>query len=447
MTTRRRNTRKVFLAGIILALLCGLFTVMPLKTFAANVTSLSIEGNTYDATDLAGNPGGTGWSWDNAAQELTLNGYNDAGISATGDLVINVTGSTTNTITSANKGIFVDLSLTLKGDGDLTIIAVDDGIYADDDVDIFGDGHLQITSSDDDGIFSLSGDIRISGSRSVEIQSEIVCIDAGLNAVISTSGDVILTSENGYGIYADFLDIVISGSGNLTVTASDDGFWAVDGVILSGSGDVVVNAGDRGIYAGGGDVTISGSGKVTVDAYNEAIYLDDSGTQLLLEGTGCPLTFSSEAKIAVYNGGDGNSPVGGSTLSTYNKVTGAPDTAEVIYDKTTYRLTTSVNGGHGTISAGEENIASGEIRTILFTPDKDYEIDKVTVNGIETPVKSNVLDVLMDSDKEVIVTYKYTGVPKTGDHSDWIRWIIIMLAAGAGLSGIVLLYRRKGKKN
>ena len=72
----------------------------------------------------------------------------------------------------------------------------------------------------------------------------------------------------------------------------------------------------------------------------------------------------------------------------------------------TYDLTTSVNGGHGTISAGENGITEGTSKIITFTPDSGYEIDKVMVNGTETTVTGNTLTVTMDGNKNVVVTYK-----------------------------------------
>ena len=72
----------------------------------------------------------------------------------------------------------------------------------------------------------------------------------------------------------------------------------------------------------------------------------------------------------------------------------------------TYNLTTSVNGGHGKISAGENGITEGTSKIITFTPDSGYEIDKVMVNGTETTVTGNTLTVTMDGNKNVVVTYK-----------------------------------------
>ena len=86
--------------------------------------------------------------------------------------------------------------------------------------------------------------------------------------------------------------------------------------------------------------------------------------------------------------------------------------------ETTYSLTTQVNGGHGTISASKTGLAAGSHETIVFTPDSGYEIDTVTVNGVKAEVLSNTLEVIMDADKTVIVTYK--SIPHTHSYgADW----------------------------
>ena len=86
--------------------------------------------------------------------------------------------------------------------------------------------------------------------------------------------------------------------------------------------------------------------------------------------------------------------------------------------ETTYSLTTQVNGEHGTISASKAGLAAGSHETIVFTPDSGYKIDTVTVNGVKAEVLSNMLEVIMDADKTVIVTYK--GIPHVHNHGkDW----------------------------
>ena len=86
---------------------------------------------------------------------------------------------------------------------------------------------------------------------------------------------------------------------------------------------------------------------------------------------------------------------------------------------TTYSLTTQVNGGHGTISASKTGLTEGSTETVTFTPDDGYEIDLVTVNGVVTDVLSNILNVTMDADKTVIVTYK--AIPHTHTYDQKIQ--------------------------
>ena len=86
---------------------------------------------------------------------------------------------------------------------------------------------------------------------------------------------------------------------------------------------------------------------------------------------------------------------------------------------TTYSLTTQVNGGHGTISASKTGLTEGSTETVTFTPDDGYEIDLVTVNGVATDVLSNILNVTMDANKTVIVTYK--AIPHTHTYDQEIQ--------------------------
>ena len=125
--------------------------------------------------------------------------------------------------------------------------------------------------------------------------------------------------------------------------------------------------------------------------------------------------------------------------------------------ETTYSLTTQVNGGHGTISASKAGLTAGSHETIVFTPDSGYEIDTVTVNGVKAEVRSNMLEVIMDADKTVIVTYKgstvkssdqpdksgKTASSNTGDSSNPVLWSALLFISGGAVIGTTVVSRKK----
>ena len=99
--------------------------------------------------------------------------------------------------------------------------------------------------------------------------------------------------------------------------------------------------------------------------------------------------------------------VGGVEKAAGDKITvTANTTVTAVWEPipvTTYDLTTSVNGGHGTISASKTGLTAGSTETITFNPEVGYEIDTVTVNGTATSVSGNTLNVTMNENKTVVV--------------------------------------------
>ena len=143
--------------------------------------------------------------------------------------------------------------------------------------------------------------------------------------------------------------------------------------------------------------------------------------------------------------------VGGYDYIVPSKVT---KTQEV---ETTYSLTTQVSGGHGTISESKAGRPAGSHETVVFTPDSGYKIDTVTVNGVKAEVRSNKLEVIMDADKTVIVTYKgstvkpsdqpdksgKTASSNTGDSSNPVLWSALLFISGGAVIGTTVVSRKK----
>ena len=71
-----------------------------------------------------------------------------------------------------------------------------------------------------------------------------------------------------------------------------------------------------------------------------------------------------------------------------------------------FNVTTSVDGGNGTITPSKPDVVEGTKVEITFTPDTGYMIDKVLVNTVETTVTGNKIVLTVNEEKKVIVSYK-----------------------------------------
>lgn len=74
--------------------------------------------------------------------------------------------------------------------------------------------------------------------------------------------------------------------------------------------------------------------------------------------------------------------------------------------KDTFDVITSVDGGNGTITPSKIGAVEGTKVEITFTPDTGYMIDKVLVNTVETTVTGNKIELTVNEEKEVKVSYK-----------------------------------------
>ena len=74
--------------------------------------------------------------------------------------------------------------------------------------------------------------------------------------------------------------------------------------------------------------------------------------------------------------------------------------------KNTFDVITSVPGGNGTITPSKIGVIEGRKVKITFTPNTGYMVDKVLVNGIEKTVTGNEIEITVDEEKTVEVSYK-----------------------------------------
>ena len=74
--------------------------------------------------------------------------------------------------------------------------------------------------------------------------------------------------------------------------------------------------------------------------------------------------------------------------------------------KNTFNVITSVPGGNGTITPSKIDVIEGSKVKITFTPNTGYMVDKVLVNGIEKNVTGNEIEITVDEEKTVEVSYK-----------------------------------------
>ena len=74
--------------------------------------------------------------------------------------------------------------------------------------------------------------------------------------------------------------------------------------------------------------------------------------------------------------------------------------------KNTFNVITSVPGGNGTITPSKIDVIEGSKVKITFTPNTGYMVDKVLVNGIEKTANGNEIEITVDEEKTVEVSYK-----------------------------------------
>lgn len=174
--TWRRVGAKLACAGAC-ALMVGQL-LLPSVALAADW--VNVGGTQYDRGAAAGDEAGT-WSWD-GADDMKLSGYDGAGISAQGNLNIDMAGTNTITADAGQSAIAVkNGNLAITGDGTLNATAQTDVIAAEGDGNEGGDvtisgANVNVTASgavnSATGIRATAGSVTIDKGADVKIEAK-----------------------------------------------------------------------------------------------------------------------------------------------------------------------------------------------------------------------------------------------------------------------------------
>ena len=408
------------------------------KYLASNSATDSNYSNTEPSSYVAWYKDGT----------LTLNGYKGTGIVLQGapaaDLIIKLIGDNTITTTTNEVGIQGNSAA-----GSITITA-----------DSGSNGNLTIDMTHSTrpvfGINGYANSVTITGSADVKITAVATATDQESFGIKSSKAVSILDSAS--------VGITCKTPNSTSRSDTCNGIYSDTGVTINTDGTIQIDvheAGDEAFSYGinsMGTLTLTKVGGMTVKWKKAGV----QGSPLLpssasfdptaydthkdtTDTTNCVATYMPKGTTPTTytvsfdaNGGTGTMAdvtdisgeytlpangftapvgkqfkawsVGGVEKAAGDKITvTANTTVTAVWEPipvTTYDLTTSVNGGHGTISASKTGLTAGSTETITFNPEVGYEIDTVTVNGTATSVSGNTLNVTMNENKTVVVTYK-----------------------------------------
>ena len=408
------------------------------KYLASNSATDSNYSNTEPSSYVAWYKDGT----------LTLNGYKGTGIVLQGapaaDLIIKLIGDNTITTTTNEVGIQGNSAA-----GSITITA-----------DSGSNGNLTIDMTHSTrpvfGINGYANSVTITGSADVKITAVATATDQESFGIKSSKAVSILDSAS--------VGITCKTPNSTSRSDTCNGIYSDTGVTINTDGTIQIDVHEAGdeAYSYGinsmGTLTLTKVGGMTVKWQTAGV----QGSPLLpssasfdptaydthkdtTDTTNCVATYMPKGTTPTTytvsfdaNGGTGTMAdvtdisgeytlpangftapvgkqfkawsVGGVEKAAGDKITvTANTTVTAVWEPipvTTYDLTTSVNGGHGTISASKTGLTAGSTETITFNPEVGYEIDTVTVNGTATSVSGNTLNVTMNENKTVVVTYK-----------------------------------------
>ena len=260
---------------------------------------------------------------------------------AKGDVYFGGSGEVKIDATDGSNGIYYCESvgeITVSGTGKVTVMNGSGyALHGDEgftNVAVYEGGELELISDSGYGIYFEESN----GSVWVD-EGGTLTIDSGDDGIYSDYGNIAIDNDGTLNIASDddavyaCGNLLLDNDGTIDVSSSAYGFGASGTVKVLGTAPIEIGVGSYGLYSEYSDIVLAGTGAVTIEADEYPVYLDDDyevGTALLLEGKNTPITLTAESGAAVHRDSDGASPVGGSAFANY-KVTGAPDASSVTY--------------------------------------------------------------------------------------------------------------------
>lgn len=314
--TWRRVGAKLVCAGAC-ALMAGQL-LLPSVALAAKW--VNVGGTQYNKG--AGDEAGT-WSWD-GADDMKLNGYNGAGISAQGNLNIGVTGTNTVTADSLQSAIEVkDGNLAITGEGTLNATAGTDTIAVSGDGKTGGDmdirgANVNVTATNKAphtiGIHTRAGNITINEGADVHVEAEA---NGGLNAVAVYAENI--SSEHGGCIAVDNAKLDAAARNGCSVSVALYSSGGKDTYLsVTNGADVTLVASDRadvldGVWMRAGD----GVSRVLVENSSLTVRCGDGTGHSRKHGYGIYSQSGSQSAIPRIDIINSNVEVSGNAAAIY----------------------------------------------------------------------------------------------------------------------------------
>ena len=232
--------------------------------------------------------------------------------------------------------------------------------------------------------------------------------DIDIEVVVKDKFDVITSVEGGNGTITESKTGVVEGT-KVEITFTPNAGYMID--------KVLVNTVETTVTGNRIELTVD-EGKEVKVSYKKIPFTvtvkDVTGATITPNGVVAvsygedkefTITANSGYKLVkvLVDGTDKTADMVGDTLKLTN-ITSNINLEVVVIN--VFDVITSVDGGNGTITESKTGVVKGTKVEITFTPNAGYMIDKVLVNTVETTVTGNRIELTVNEEKEVKVSYK-----------------------------------------